>query len=43
MVAESETLLRAGNPDVKRVAIFYDSKVGTHSEYLAVLEVKQIW
>ena len=42
-LSESSTLLRAGDPRRKAIAIFYDSKVGTHSEYLNVLGVKQIF
>jgi len=36
-------LLRAGNPSKKAIAIFYDSRVGTHSEYLDKLNVKQVF
>jgi len=36
-------LLRAGDPTKKTIAIFYDSRVGTHSEYLGILKVKQVF
>ena len=39
----ASSLLRAGSPDTTTIAIFYDSKVGTHSEYLAKLEVAEVF
>ena len=36
-------MLRAGDPTKKTIAVFYDSRVGTHSEYLSILKVKQVF
>ena len=40
-LAENESLLRGGDPSKRAIAIFYDSRVGTHSEYVSILGVKQ--
>ena len=40
-LAEDQNLLRAGDPNKKAIAVFYDSRIGTHSEYLDILAMKQ--
>ena len=42
-LASDENLLRGGDPCKKSIAIFYDSRVGTHSEYLSILKVRQVF
>ena len=42
-LGDSDSILRAGNPDKQSVTIFYDSKVGTHQEFLDILSLKQIF
>ena len=42
-LTNSSHLLRAEYPSQKSIAIFFNSKVGTHTEYLSILKVKQIF
>lgn len=43
LIKGDSLLLRAGDPAKKALVVFYDSRVGTHSEYMGILEVKQIF
>lgn len=38
--AANGNLLTAGDPSKKAIAVFYDSSVGTHSEYVDILRVR---
>ena len=40
LLKSDNNLLKAGSKNKTTIAVFYDSRVGTHSEYLSILGVK---
>ena len=43
LVSRDSKLLRAGDPTKRAIVVFYDSRVGTHNEYMNILEIRQVF